>query len=201
MNENDRAMIAKAAELANRAHVTCKQVRKGTGLPYIVHPFRVATLVTEAGGNANQIAAAWCHDVLEDCEPFREEANATLPPPVLALVKELTKAEISPDKRVKGEAFMAELRAMSPEAKLVKLCDRLDNLRDVRSANKPDWARTYGKESVEVLKALAVNPATGPQADRLVALISEQIKANQAWAEQAEAEKLARKQGKVANAS
>ena len=198
MDKNDLAMIAKAAELANRAHFTCKQVRKGNGLPYIIHPYRVATLVAEAGGNANQIAAAWCHDVLEDCESFREEACATLPASVLALVKELTKAEISPGKRVKGEAFMAELREMSPEAKLVKLCDRLDNLRDVRSANKPDWARTYGAESVEVLKALAVNPATGPQAEALTASIREQIAMNQAWAEQREA--LARdKQGKGAS--
>lgn len=133
MDKNDLAMIAKAAELANRAHFTCKQVRKGSGIPYIVHPFRVATLVTEAGGNANQIAAAWCHDVLEDCPSFRDEANASLPPLVLALVKELTKAEISPGKRVKGEAFMAELRSMSPEAKLVKLCDRLDRHTGVHS--------------------------------------------------------------------
>jgi len=183
MDTNDLAMIAKAAELANRAHFTCKQVRKGTGLPYIIHPFRVATLVTEAGGDATQIAAAWCHDVLEDCDAFRAEANASLPAPVLKLVKELTKAEVSPGKRVKGAAFMAELRTMSPTAKLIKLCDRLDNLRDVTSAGDPVWAKAYAAESVEALSALTdTRPALGPAADRLVAAITTQIAVLEAWA-------------------
>lgn len=175
--------ISIAANLANRAHAADSQMRKGTGLPYIIHPYRVALLVEASGGTQEQIAAAWAHDVLEDCPRFHEEAKAVLPPAVYALVNELTKQEVSPGKRVKGEAFMAEIRAMSPTAKLVKLCDRLDNLRDVISANKPAWARSYAAESVEVLAALTgTDPATGEHADRLVAKIREQITAVQEWA-------------------
>jgi (p)ppGpp synthase/HD superfamily hydrolase len=173
----DTVRIASAANLANRAHAGTNQVRKGTGLPYIIHPARVAVLVEEAGGTADQIAAAWAHDVLEDCPGHRDEARYTLAPEVYALVRELTKAEISPGKRVKGEAFLAELRAMSPAAKLIKLCDRLDNLRDVARANQPDWAAAYARESIEVLAALtSANPASGPAAERLVAAIREQIR-------------------------
>jgi len=176
--------IAIAANFANRAHAGEGQVRKGTGLPYIIHPYRVALLVEEAGGTPEQIAAAWAHDVLEDCPTYRDEAKSVLPPAVYALVCELTKAEISPGKRVKGEAFMAEIRAMSPTAKLVKLCDRLDNLRDVVSANKPAWAQSYAAESVEVLAALTgFDPAIGPQAERLVAAIGKQIAAVREWAD------------------
>ena len=172
----DTVRIATAANLANRAHAACNQVRKGTGLPYIIHPARVAALVEESGGTTDQIAAAWAHDVLEDCPPFRDEARFVLAPEVYALVRELTKAEVSPGKRVKGEAFMAELRAMSPTAKLVKLCDRLDNLRDVARANQPDWAAAYARESVEVLAALTgTQPATGPAAEQLAAEIRAQI--------------------------
>jgi hypothetical protein len=183
MSTMDLSLIAKAAELANRAHCTCGQTRKGTGLPYILHPVRVAALVEAAGGDSVQIAAAWCHDVLEDCPAFREEAARLLPEPVLALVRELTKAEVSPGKQVKGEAFLAELRAMSPAAKLVKLCDRLDNLRDAPNVGDPIWVRRYCGETSQALYALETNPATGPDADRLVTQIREQMQANYAWAE------------------
>jgi (p)ppGpp synthase/HD superfamily hydrolase len=186
MTPNDLAMIANAAMLANHAHAACGQVRKGTCLPYIIHPYRVSLLVTEVGGDATQIAAAWAHDVLEDCSEFREEARTALPPAVYDLVCQLTKREIAPGKRVKGEAFMAELRAMSPAAKLVKLCDRLDNLREAPTSNEPDWVRNYGTESIAVLDALAVNPAPGASAARLVALIREQIELNRQWADAAE---------------
>lgn len=172
----DTVRIATAANLANRAHAGCNQVRKGTGLPYIIHPARVAALVEESGGTTDQIAAAWAHDVLEDCPPFRDEARFVLAPEVYALVRELTKAEVSPGKRVKGEAFMAELRAMSPTAKLVKLCDRLDNLRDVGRAGQPDWAASYAAESVAVLEALTTaDPAPGPAAAGLAEAIRHQI--------------------------
>lgn len=90
-------------------------------------------MVEEAGGTQEQIAAAWAHDVLEDDPTFRDEAKSVLPLGVYALVCELTKVENSPGKRVKGEAFVAEIRAMSPTAELVKRCDRLNNLRDPTS--------------------------------------------------------------------
>lgn len=179
MSPADRALIARAAHFADRAHLG--QSRKGTGLPYVVHPYRVALLVEEHGGAPVQIAAAWCHDVLEDCPDLRAAAETALPAPVLALVRELTKAEVAPGKRVKGEAFLAAVRAMSPTAKLIKLADRLDNLRDATGVTDPAWVRTYGEESVRLLAALRVDPATGPGAEHLTALLEAQIASNVAW--------------------
>lgn len=182
MNHTERARIAQAAELANRAHAASGQVRKGTGLPYIVHPFRVATLVEEAGGSADQIAAAWCHDVLEDCRDFRAQAKAVLPPEVLALVLELTKPTNATGHQSSGAAFIAQLRALSPAAKLIKLADRLDNLNDLQRSGQPDWAAGYLVESDQVLAALTgANPAPGPGAEDLARRVELAIAAGRDW--------------------
>ena len=174
MRADPASVIAIAANLANRAHATCGQVRKVTGLPYIVHPHRVALMVEEAGGTPEQIAAAWAHDVLEDCPEFCAEAVEVLPPVVLALVRELTKAETSPGKRVEGAAFLAGLRAMSPAAKLVKLCDRLDNLRGVIASDDRAWICAYARETLDVVAVLtASDPAPGAAAERLAGMLRE----------------------------
>jgi (p)ppGpp synthase/HD superfamily hydrolase len=44
-----------------------RQIRKGNGSPYITHPFAVAALVGEYGGDEDQAIAALLHDLLEDC--------------------------------------------------------------------------------------------------------------------------------------
>lgn len=146
-------LIAMASDLANRAHMG--QVRKGNGLPYIIHPYRVATLVQGADGTPEQVAAAWCHDVLEDCPDYRDEAKRLLPPHVYALVSQLTKPEISPGKRVKGEHFYEHLRAISGEACRIKLADRIDNLREADTCMPHDWLVSYLEESEHVLAICA----------------------------------------------
>ena len=59
----DRFFMAIA--YANDAHKN--QVRKSTDIAYISHPFGVAALVLEAGGDEDQAIAALLHDVAEDC--------------------------------------------------------------------------------------------------------------------------------------
>jgi hypothetical protein len=53
------------------------------------------------------------------------------------------------------------------------------------------WAHIHGKESINAMKALAVNPAPGLQAERLIALVREQIAANRAWANAQDAQEAA----------
>ena len=57
-------MIHKAIEFAVIAHQG--QTRKGTDIPYIVHPFEVAQLLTAAGADESVIVAGLLHDTLED---------------------------------------------------------------------------------------------------------------------------------------
>jgi (p)ppGpp synthase/HD superfamily hydrolase len=153
-----------AATFATVAH--CGQVRKVTGLPYIVHPFRVAALCGAAGCTDEQIAAAWCHDVLEDCPTWRDEFFLIdLTPGTCDIVRQLTKTiDPATGKGVKGEAFLAELRAMETPAKAVKLADRIDNLRDGGVMDR-NWMRTYVEEAQHILTICG--PANATLADIL----------------------------------
>jgi (p)ppGpp synthase/HD superfamily hydrolase len=136
-------LVAKAAHLATRAHLG--QSRRVTGLPYIIHPYRVALLVEANGGTPEQVAAAWCHDVLEDCPAFREILPEIMPPLVMSMVRQLTKPP-----GTKGEAMRAHLQAMGPDAAMVKLADRIDNLRDAPGAFPEEWIRAYLDEALIV---------------------------------------------------
>ena len=57
-------MIQKAAAFAAKAHEGA--LRKGSNMPYIVHPKEVAAIVAVMGGEPEAIAAAYLHDVIED---------------------------------------------------------------------------------------------------------------------------------------
>ena len=162
-------LIEMASDLANRAHLG--QRRKISGIPYIVHPFRVAAMVDHYGGSQEQIAAAWCHDVLEDCPAAFGLELESLPLPVVSLVRQLTK-DIDPatGKGVKGELFMMGLRAMSQAAALVKLCDRIDNINDGIRDMPIDWLARYTAESVGLAQALN-RPGLEPAHDMLMDLI------------------------------
>jgi guanosine-3',5'-bis(diphosphate) 3'-pyrophosphohydrolase len=146
-------LIERASDLANRAHMG--QKRKMTGIPYIVHPYRVACLVEQFGGTEDQIAAAWCHDVLEDCPDFRKVLPEVLPQPALSMVRQLTKELDRDGKSVKGELFMIQLRAMSSAAAFVKIADRIDNLRDAIHTLPKEWLARYLPESEQLHAILA----------------------------------------------
>jgi (p)ppGpp synthase/HD superfamily hydrolase len=165
-------LIAMASDLAARAHMG--QRRKVTGIPYIVHPYRVACLVEQFGGTEQQIAAAWCHDVLEDCPAFQAEAEASLSPYTLALVRELTKPiDPATGKGVKGELFLAELRRMSAPAAFIKIADRIDNLRDGIRDMPKDWLAKYLPESEKLLAILAERDGCALIAAQLAATIAD----------------------------
>lgn len=78
-------VIEKAKALAKRSHEG--QTRKYDGQPYIIHPKAVAKTVEMNGGSDDMIAAAWLHDVHEDCgvsiETIEAETNASVAKMVL----------------------------------------------------------------------------------------------------------------------
>lgn len=133
-------MVEKAADLARRAHVG--QLRKWSeGVAYIVHPERVANKTASLQGvNEEDVAAAWLHDVIEDCAPeFAVEIKDNFPPAVYDLVQELTfpteGAEWAGKPRAeKNKVRFAHMRGMSPRAQRIKLVDRWDNLLDMKNA-------------------------------------------------------------------
>lgn len=117
------------------------QKRKGSGLPYIMHPFGVMRRIFENKKSKNMyLLAISClaHDILEDCYDTAEERAVGLyeimvkfGPQVASIVDELT---LDKDKYAtigKKEYLAAELNIMSSYALAIKLCDRLENVCDM----------------------------------------------------------------------
>jgi len=142
-------IVANAKSIATEAH--SGQFRKYDGQPYIVHPTRVVELLSKKTDNPVIIAAAWAHDVLEDTNYSRVKMLELIGPQAYLLVLELT----NPSKDLKGAPRATRklidrmhLANVSIEAKLIKLCDRLDNVLDLATSNaEPDFKKLYKAET------------------------------------------------------
>jgi GTP pyrophosphokinase len=153
----DRAVVGDAARYASGAHAL--QMRR-SGAPYITHPIEVAALVLDAGGTLEMVLAALLHDVVEDTPVTLEEIGARFGTEVASLVDGCTKvAVVHP---AAGEAALeaARLRklfvalARDPRVVVVKLCDRLHNLRTIGFLS-PEKAARIGAETLAVHAPLA----------------------------------------------
>ncbi len=151
--------IIGAARLAANAHQG--QVRRYTGEPYILHPGRVtARLSYHPLADEALLCASWCHDVLEDCDRFYAELlEIQIGAKAFRLVNELT----NPSKqhpglpRAERKALdRAHLAHVSRDARLIKLADRADNVRDLcRTVDQcRDFAKTYWDESWQLARVL-----------------------------------------------
>jgi (p)ppGpp synthase/HD superfamily hydrolase len=171
-------MIRNAARLAHRCH---KGQTRRSGKPYIEHPHRVADMVmlldietpiiTDA-----MIAAAWLHDVYEDCDitPL-ELIEATQSPAVNKYVRELTNVytkEAYPlmNRRGRKTAEARRLAEVSPQAQIIKLCDRIDNLKTITRKGRKA-ALFYCAESEILASALTVGAKLQAEIFRLSKLI------------------------------
>ena len=147
--------IIQAAQFAEKAHRG--QTRKYTGRPYIEHPMRVAgraCLVPFFG--EDQIAAAWMHDVLEDCPGF--VIPAIFSPRCYETICELTnpsKQHPELNRAARKRMDREHLATVSRAAKIIKLIDRIDNLNEMRDA-PDDFKRLYVDESRALAEALYI---------------------------------------------
>jgi (p)ppGpp synthase/HD superfamily hydrolase len=130
--------VLRAANAAARWHV--HQRRKGAAQePYINHLLEVASLVAEATGGEDPdlVITALLHDAIEDCEVPRELIAKAFGPDVAELV-----AEVTDDKKLgKEHRKQAETaHKKSPKAKVIKLADKISNLRALATSPAPDWS-------------------------------------------------------------
>ena len=156
-------IIKSAADHASRAHKG--QLRKDRKTPYITHPARVASLVGTFNGSHVAIIAAWLHDVYEDCTPEwilkTDELIEGLPLPederrdIAAIVDALTKKNTIPGKAARLTDSLDRILNAPPEATLVKLCDRIDNLLDSADRNG-GFTKRYLVSTDEVIDKLSV---------------------------------------------
>jgi guanosine-3',5'-bis(diphosphate) 3'-pyrophosphohydrolase len=144
------SLILAAAHIAREAHRG--QLRKYRPRPYIEHPARVAaSAMLIEGITPDEVAAAWLHDVIEDCgyTPQRLR-NEGITERAVQLVVELTipskqHPELSRAQRMQMDR--EHLRQISFEARRLKMLDRIDNLRDVAEA-PGDFRSLYAAETV-----------------------------------------------------
>jgi (p)ppGpp synthase/HD superfamily hydrolase len=156
-------VIKSAADHASRAHRG--QLRKDRKTPYITHPARVAGLVGTFNGSHVAIIAAWLHDVYEDCSPEwilkTDELITGLPLPaddrqdIAAIVEALTKKNTITGKAARLSDSLDRIIDAPPEATLVKLCDRIDNLLDSADRNGR-FTKRYLASTDEVIDKLSV---------------------------------------------
>jgi (p)ppGpp synthase/HD superfamily hydrolase len=155
-------VIKSAADHASRAHRG--QYRKDRKTPYITHPARVAGLVGMFNGSHLAITAAWLHDVYEDCSPEwilkTDELVAGLPlagnerEEIADIVNALTKKNTIAGKADRLSDSLHRILDAPPEATLVKLCDRIDNLLDSADRNG-GFTKRYLASTDEVIDTLS----------------------------------------------
>ena len=107
------------------------QKRKGSGVPYFVHPKGVAAIIMEYGGTEDQIKATLLHDTIEDTDTSYLELKANFGEHVAELVHELTNCKYEIEKIGKEDYMSNKLLHLSEEALLVKLADMLYNITDM----------------------------------------------------------------------
>lgn len=150
-------LIERARAFATAAHAG--QARKYTGEPYIVHPEEVAGIVHAAGLSDEAVAAAWLHDVVEDCGVHRDVIGALFGPTVDALVFALTDADSNIGNRKTRKQLDRERIALAPaDAQTIKAADLISNTATIVD-HDPDFARTYLTEKRAMLEVLSqANP-------------------------------------------
>ncbi|XP_023330134.1 guanosine-3',5'-bis(diphosphate) 3'-pyrophosphohydrolase MESH1 [Eurytemora carolleeae] len=135
---SDLTILMKATNFAAIKHKD--QRRKDTeGTPYINHPIGVANYLTQAGvTDLDVIQAALLHDTVEDTETTLEELKIHFGEKVASIVAEVTD-EKGQEKHERKRLQIIHARHASKEAKLVKLADKLYNIKDLERCLPTGW--------------------------------------------------------------
>jgi len=109
--------------------------------PYINHPIALANVLANEGGvqDVTVLCAAVLHDTIEDTETTGDELRALFGDQVASVVLEVTDDKLL-DKAVRKQLQIEHAPHISPQAKLVKLADKISNLRDILASPPADWS-------------------------------------------------------------
>ncbi len=155
-------LVVKALDFAQKAHNG--QTRKYTGQPYFHHLYNVSRLVSEYTDDKEIIAAAVLHDGPEDVGTTYAELVAVFGHNVAQYVDDctnrFTKENYPRENRVTRKKLERErIAKISPNSKMIKLCDIYDNLSDAFLYDL-DFSEVFLKEKIQVMAVLkeAANP-------------------------------------------
>jgi RelA/SpoT family (p)ppGpp synthetase len=151
-------------DLLNRAYVFSMKAHgtqlRASGDPYFSHPIEVAGLLTDLKLDDETIATAILHDTIEDTLATPEEIEARFGPAVARLVDgvtKLSKIEAMSDNERAAENLRKFLLAMSDDIRvlIVKLADRLHNMRTLHYIKDPEKRRRIARETMDIYAPLA----------------------------------------------
>ena len=149
-------LILEAMEFASLKHRDQRR-KDADASPYINHPIALATLLTREGVTEDVVlAAAILHDTLEDTQTTPAELREHFGERIAAIV-----AEVTDDKSLlKAERKRLQIEhaaVVSREAKLVKLADKICNVRDVADHPPAKWDLARRREYFDWAKAVVDN--------------------------------------------
>jgi guanosine-3',5'-bis(diphosphate) 3'-pyrophosphohydrolase len=161
------SLVLKAIEFAARKHRDQRRKDRRAS-PYINHPIELANVLWFEGGVTDPavLAAALLHDTLEDTETSWQELRGEFGDAVAHIVLEVTDVKWL-KKNVRKRLQVSRAKHASVRARLVKLADKIVNLRDVASHPPAGWTlerrREYFEWAKEVIDRLR---GTHPELER-----------------------------------
>ena len=153
----DTGLIDAAYTLAEHAHGA---QRRDNGDPYITHPVAVADILAGYRLDTASIATGLLHDVIEDTQIKLPEIQTKFGGEIAGLVDgvtKLTRLELQSDRTKQAENFRKLVLAISRDIRvlLVKLADRLHNMRTLHFVQDPERRRRISRETMEIYAPLA----------------------------------------------
>ena len=149
--------LGKAYNFAIDAH---KNQKRDSGDPYAIHPIAVASILTELKLDSATIATGLLHDTIEDTYATYETIKEEFGQEVADLVNGVTKISVFENQAVensKAENFRKLILATSKDIRvlLVKLADRLHNMRTIDAIENTERKERISKETMEIYAPLA----------------------------------------------
>jgi GTP pyrophosphokinase len=148
----------------NRAYVFAMKAhgsqRRASGDPYFAHPIEVAGILTQLKLDSASIVTALLHDTVEDTDTTVDEIESRFGRDVAKLVDgvtKLTRIELQSESSKDAENFRKLVLAMSEDIRvlLVKLADRLHNMRTLHYIESTEKRRRIALETMEIYAPLA----------------------------------------------
>ena len=149
--------LSKAYNFALNAH---KDQKRDSGDPYLTHPVAVANILTELKLDSATIATGLLHDTIEDTKITYNTVEQEFGKEVADLVDGVTKITAFENKVLensKAENFRKLILATSKDIRvlLVKLADRLHNMRTINHIQDEEKRKRIAKETMEIYAPLA----------------------------------------------
>ena len=149
--------LYKAYDFALKAH---QNQKRQSGDPYVIHPVAVADILTDLKLDSATIATGLLHDTIEDTHATYKTIELEFGKEVADLVEGVTKISEFENQAIsssRAENFRKLILATSKDIRvlLVKIADRLHNMRTLKAINKIEKRERIAKETMEIYAPLA----------------------------------------------